>query len=192
MTEESRDEINPDEPNHSLIKWGDLMIEFAHQATKRAALQRISNKNAPRLFPDDFATMSNIDLIEALSERLIKAGKMLAGLGNSMPTIRKEIQLTTTQKVRRAQSAKKSIHGTHGAIAKHVPHQKIKAWALESSKNIKGSLKDKSRHLAKIIPPNLKFKNGMDGEEVSKEPERLIYEHLRADSNNARQAMRNG
>jgi hypothetical protein len=65
---------------------------------------------------------------------------------------------------------KLSANGKKGALALHEPTIQLKAWALSKAEGMRGAPKDISRKLAKQIPAHLA--------DVSKDPERLIYEAL--------------
>lgn len=68
--------------------------------------------------------------------------------------------------------AEKSINGKKGALSLHGPRTELKNWALAQAKSNRGAHKDIARKLASQIPEHLV--------DVSKDPERLIYDALRA------------
>lgn len=68
-----------------------------------------------------------------------------------------------------------SASGKKGALSLHGPKAKLKVWALSQAKGNRGSHKDIARELATQIPEHLA--------EISKDPERLIYDALRAQHN---------
>lgn len=61
--------------------------------------------------------------------------------------------------------------GLKGAEIRHKPYRALIGWALAEAAKLRGSDKDISRRLANSIPSHLA--------NVSKEPDRLIYEALR-------------
>jgi hypothetical protein len=65
-----------------------------------------------------------------------------------------------------------SINGKKGAHLLHGPRAELKAWALSQAMSNRGSDTDIARKLATQIPKHLAGK--------SKDPERLIYDALRA------------
>ena len=65
-----------------------------------------------------------------------------------------------------------SASGKKGAQSLHGPRIELKAWALAQAKSNRGSHKDIARKLATQIPQHLA--------NASKDPERLIYDTLRA------------
>jgi hypothetical protein len=65
-----------------------------------------------------------------------------------------------------------SIHGAKGALTLHGPRTELKSWALSQAASYRGSDKDIARKLAAQIPKHL--------EDASKDPQRLIYDALRA------------
>lgn len=65
-----------------------------------------------------------------------------------------------------------SASGKKGALALHGPRAELKAWALSQAKGNRGSHKDIARELAAQIPKHLA--------DISKDPDRLIYDALRA------------
>jgi hypothetical protein len=172
---------NPNERNHTLNKWGQQMISFGRQAQSRAKTERAEQvMPALRLMTDDFKTMSNLDLIEALSEKLIKAGQMLAGLGDSMPTIKQGEQTKATERMKRSRTAQLAKAGAKGAKKKHTPTDELKRWAENKAVNMREADRVKARKLSAWIPEHLA--------NVSKNPERLIYDHLRAIEKRKREA----
>jgi hypothetical protein len=68
--------------------------------------------------------------------------------------------------------------GAAGAKRKHTPTDELKAWAEQKAANMRETDRDIARKLAFNIPPELASKP--NGEPVSKDPVKLIYEHLRA------------
>ena len=71
-------------------------------------------------------------------------------------------------------SAKNGAEGGK-AKTKNEKAAKIKAWAIEKAKNMRGSTKQIARNLAKIIPKEFK------GEETPIDPETMIYRALLAE-----------
>ena len=67
---------------------------------------------------------------------------------------------------------KLSDSGKKGAKSLHRPKNELKAWALSEAKSIRSSHKDIARKLVTQIPKHLV--------DASKDPERLIYDALRA------------
>ena len=65
-----------------------------------------------------------------------------------------------------------SSAGVKGAQSLHRPMAELKEWALSEANRIRGSHKDIARNLTSRIPKHLV--------NVSKDPERLIYDTLRA------------
>ena len=65
-----------------------------------------------------------------------------------------------------------SVNGKKGALLLHGPRTELKAWALSQAKGNRGSHKDIACALAAQIPKHLA--------DISKDPERLIYDALRA------------
>jgi hypothetical protein len=170
--------VNPSEINHSLYKWGRLYIEFAQKAKARASKHRAREGNPVRLMPDDFDAMSDLDLINALAERLISAGRTLSGLSHSMPNIKQEIQAKATRQFRREQAKRLVKAGTEGAERKHASTTSIKEGAAREAVGMRMADTEIARKLAARIPPHLA--RNADGKPASKDPERLIYDHLRA------------
>jgi hypothetical protein len=164
--------VGQSEINHSLKKWGCIYLEFAKEAKARAIEHRFCQGGAPRLMPDDLRAMSDLDLIEALSERLIRAGQMLAGLGDSMPAIKQEIQQTTTEEVKRARSDELAKAGAKGGEGRGRRFSKLKEWAEREAVGMGGNASKIARLLMRKLPPDLA--------NVSDDPERIIVEHLRA------------
>ena len=70
-----------------------------------------------------------------------------------------------------------SVAGLNGSAVKHSKPRALKAWAEQRAKTMKGADLDIARRLAAQIPEHLTG--------ASKNPERLIYEHLRARRNTA-------
>lgn len=70
------------------------------------------------------------------------------------------------------QKAGAAFHGKSGSKLRHAGTDALKAWAYQESKKITGSDKQKARTLRGRLPRNF--------EDVSRDPERLIYDHLRA------------
>ena len=172
---------NPNERNHTLNKLGQQMISFGRQAQSRARTERAEQvMPALRLMPDDFKTMSNLDLIEALSERLIKAGQMLAGLGDSMPAIKQGEQTKAIERVKRSRTSQLAEAGAAGAKLKHNKTNELKKWAECVAVDMREADADKARKLSARMPEHLA--------DVSKNPERLIYDHLRAIRKRKREA----
>jgi hypothetical protein len=164
---------NRNERNHTLNKWGQQMISFGRQAQSRAKTERAEQvMPALRLMTDDLNTMSNLDLIEALSERLIKAGQILAGLGDSMPAIKQGEQTKATERMKRSRTAQLAKAGAAGAKLKHTKTNELKKWAERLAVDMREADADKARKLSARMPEHLA--------NVSKNPERLIYDHLRA------------
>ncbi|MFM1765892.1 MAG: hypothetical protein RIU71_1655 [Pseudomonadota bacterium] len=172
---------NRNERNHTLNKWGQQMISFGRQAQSRAKTERAEQViPALRLMTDDLNTMSNLDLIEALSERLIKAGQILAGLGDSMPAIKQGEQTKATERMKRSRTAQLAKAGAAGAKSKHTPTNELKKWAEREAVNMRGADRDKARILSARIPTQLA--------NASKNPDRLIYDHLLAIGKRKREA----
>jgi hypothetical protein len=65
-----------------------------------------------------------------------------------------------------------SASGKKGALSRHGPSDELKAWALSQAKGNHGAHQDIARQMVTQIPTHLA--------DVSKDPERLIYETLRA------------
>lgn len=65
-----------------------------------------------------------------------------------------------------------SINGKKGAESLHGPRTELKEWALSQAINNRGAHKDIARKLANQLPTHLAG--------ASKDPERLIYDTLRA------------
>lgn len=65
-----------------------------------------------------------------------------------------------------------SVAGTLGSKGKHSGTNALKAWAIERASTMSGSDKDIARKLAGNLPEHLK--------KASKDPERFIYDALRA------------
>jgi anti-sigma factor RsiW len=185
--ENSSAEIEADrsERNHTLHKWGQQMVSFARAAQARAKSDRAAQgKPAVRLKPDDPQTMDSLDLIEALAERLIQAGGMLSGLGDSMPAIKQDIQKTTTEKVRRARSAALAKAGAKGGEGRGKRFSKLKEWAEREAAGKRGNASEIARQLMLKLPADLA--------NVSDDPGRIIAGHLRAIRKPAKPASRNG
>lgn len=119
-----------------------------------------------------------LNLIEALAKNLTLGGVTLFTVLDSLPDLGRDVQEMTTEKVKRARSAELAKAGADGAKVKHGPINDLKAWAARKAASMKGTDKDIARRLALEIPPELASKD--DGEPVSQDPERLIYDHLRA------------
>lgn len=73
-----------------------------------------------------------------------------------------------------AQKAMLSAAGRLGASRKNEPIRQLKKWALEKATEMRASHKDIARRLSAELPIHLA--------DVSKDPERLIYDTLRAHS----------
>ena len=69
------------------------------------------------------------------------------------------------------QKAKLSEAGRQGAIVKNLPHERLKIWALGEAKEMRDADIDIARRLAARLPAHLA--------DISKNPERLIYDTLR-------------
>lgn len=70
-----------------------------------------------------------------------------------------------------------SMAGLRGATVKHSKSRSLKTWAEQQARIMKGADLDIARRLAAQIPEHLA--------DASKNPERLIYEHLRDRRNTA-------
>ena len=68
-----------------------------------------------------------------------------------------------------------AVYGVAGAKKKHEPARLLKRWALDQSKNMRGADADIARKLVAHIPSDLA--------DVSKNPERFIYDAIRAARN---------
>lgn len=76
------------------------------------------------------------------------------------------------EKFQTKQKAVLSEAGRQGAIAKNLGHKRLKEWALGEAKEMKNAHTDIARRLAARLPANFA--------DVSRNPERLIYEALRS------------
>lgn len=65
-----------------------------------------------------------------------------------------------------------SAAGALGAMARHRKYEPLKQWALKEAGNMQGAHKQIARALRRTLPAHLK--------DVSDDPERLIYDTLRA------------
>lgn len=81
-----------------------------------------------------------------------------------------KLQAVLKEKIDRKSSLSKA--GTNGAQSLHRPAAELKSWALSQATIHRGSDKDIARKLAAQIPKHLA--------DASKDPERLIYDALRA------------
>lgn len=159
-------EVDPSERNHTLHKWGQQMVSFARAAQARAKSDRAArDEPAVRLKPDDPQAMDSLDLIEALAERLIQAGGILSGLGDSMPAIKKDIEKTTITKSKRKA-------GAVGGKKRAEKYRPLRDWAETNAEGMSGNASEKARKLMRKLPEALR--------NVSDDPERIIGEHLRA------------
>lgn len=61
--------------------------------------------------------------------------------------------------------------GANGAKVKHSPTHALKAWAAREAASMRGAEKEIARRLASRIPKELA--------DASRDPQRLIYDHLR-------------
>lgn len=94
---------------------------------------------------------------------LIRAAEQLAML---------EGLVSSTVLEREARSRKLSQGGKRGAQVKHEGVSKLKRWAVSEAQAARGADKEISRQLARKIPVELAG--------VSKDPERVIYDAIRA------------
>lgn len=69
-------------------------------------------------------------------------------------------------------SEARSTSGKKGGVQKNAPYATLKAWALKEAANMRGSDKDVAKDLFKTLPVHLA--------DVSEDPQRLIYDTLRA------------
>lgn len=90
------------------------------------------------------------------------------GLGQAMGILEKvELQLAESQRKTFLSRA-----GEKGAVSKNFRTQRLKNWAVQKSMHLRGSDMDIARQLSAQLPSDLA--------DVSKDPERLIYDSLRA------------
>ena len=82
-----------------------------------------------------------------------------------------EIEIEIRQGQERTRKAKLSEAGKLGALAKNAPVNALKDWALNRASSMRGSDIDNARQLSALLPEHLA--------EISKNPERLIYDALR-------------
>lgn len=90
------------------------------------------------------------------------------GRGQAMGILEKvELQLAESQRKTFLSRA-----GEKGALSKNLRTQNLKSWAIQKAMHMRGSDMDIARQLAAQLPPELA--------DVSKDPERLIYDALRS------------
>ena len=95
------------------------------------------------------------------------SGKRLIGA-----TQREKIAKEERGKVQAEIRATLSAAGLLGAISRSQRYEPIKQWALEKAGNMRGAHKQIARNLSSVLPEHLK--------RISDDPERLIYDTLRA------------
>ena len=114
---------------------------------------------------------------KALAELATDTAAMLKAVIESIPTIRSSEKTRVWLMLRREKKSALAKAGLSGARSKHSKPRALKAWAEQQAKAMKGAELDIARRLAARIPEHLAG--------ASKNPERLIYEHLRARRNTA-------
>ncbi|WP_442763060.1 hypothetical protein [Malikia spinosa] len=116
-------------------------------------------------------------LNKALAELAMDTASTMKAVVESIPTIRSSEKTRVWLTLRREKESALAKAGLSGARSKHSKPRALKAWAEQQAKAMKGAELDIARRLAAQIPEHLA--------DVSKNPERLIYEHLRARRNTA-------
>jgi hypothetical protein len=109
-------------------------------------------------------------LCELLEQQSAEHERKLLAIVNALPKVINE-SLRDGHKVFAAKAGRK------GAAKRHAPTHQLKVWIIQEAEKIKGSHKGIARELAKRIPSELA--------EASSDPERLIYDTLRATSKNS-------
>jgi hypothetical protein len=94
-------------------------------------------------------------------------GKRLLGA-----TTRVKIAKEERDKIEAERRAMLSMAGMNGAMARRNHYEPIKLWALKEAANRRGAHKQIARQLSSVLPPHLA--------DISNDPERLIYDTLRA------------
>lgn len=105
--------------------------------------------------------------IAATTIKRARNGKRLPGA-----TTRAKIAKEERGKLEAERKSMLSMAGMNGAMARRNRYEPIKQWALGKAGNMRGSHKQIARQLSAVLPPHLTG--------VSDDPERLIYDTLRA------------
>ena len=144
----------------------DVMLHSEREGLNKAGF------NVARLHPDEV-----FEQLAKIADSLHKTADMLLELVDTLPDIRQAAAIRASAALRRERKMALARAGASGLQSRHSKARELKAWAEQQAKTMKGSDLGIARRLAARIPEHLA--------DASSNPERLIYEHLRARRNTA-------